>query len=580
MKAFLAKCAAFCRWLDASLRPRSSGAEITRGRIGLVFLCVLGVYLVIFGRLISFGFVPEDYFGNRARVRASDAVSASRPDILDRGGRLLASDIKTPSLFANPLRIQKSVGVDEAMELITAVLPDLDNAETRARLSSKKRFVWLKREITPKQQAELHNQGIPGIGFLRESRRIYPAGAEAAHVLGYVDINNAGFAGIERWIDGGGLAELHQAGLATGRSLEPVELSLDFSVQHALRDELAAAKEKFKALAAAGVVLDVNTGEVVAMGSLPDFDPNKPGKLENNQLNRMVSGAFEMGSTFKALTLAMALDSGNATLQSIFNAREPLKYGTFTIDDFHPQRRALTVPEIFIHSSNIGSAKMALAVGVEGHKSFLKKMGQLDRLRTELPEGTDPLVPKHWSELSTVTIAFGHGLSVAPLQAAMATAALVNGGKLIPPTFLKRSEQDAKYLAQQVIKPETSDKMRYLMRLNVEQGTAKRAEVEGFYVGGKTGTSEKVEKGKYVKNKVLTSFMGVFPADKPRYLLLVMLDEPQPTPESKGQATSGHNAVPVAGKIIARIAPLLGLKPRQDLPVADRLLTPGRQAAN
>jgi cell division protein FtsI (penicillin-binding protein 3) len=352
------------------------------------------------------------------------------------------------------------------------------------------------------------------------------------------------------------------------------------AAQHALRDELTAAKEKYKANAATGLLLDVRTGEVIALSSLPDFDPNKPGKLESSQLNRMTTGAFEMGSTFKALTIAMALDSGMAQLTSIFNAREPLKYGNFTIDDFHAQRRALTVPEIFIHSSNIGSAKMALAVGVEGHKAFLRKMGQLERLRTELPEGTDPLVPKNWSELSTVTIAFGHGLSVAPLQAAMATAALVNGGKLITPTFLKRSEFEAKDVARQVIKPETSDKMRYLMRLNVEQGTAKRAEVEGYYVGGKTGTSEKVEKGKYVKNKLLTSFMGVFPADQPKYLLLVMLDEPQPTPESKGQATSGHNAVPAAGKIIARVAPLLGLKPRDGLPVADRLLTPGRQAAN
>ncbi len=570
---------AWMRWLDRSLRP-SVSAQTTRARIGMVGVAFAILYLVIAGRLISFGFVPEDYFGNRARVRASDAVSASRPDILDREGRLLASDIKTPSLFANPMRIQKSVGVDEAMELITAVLPDLDNAETRERLSARKRFVWLKREITPKQQAELHRQGIPGIGFLRESRRIYPGGAEASHILGHVNLANAGAAGIERWIDGGGLAELHQAGLASGRSLEPVELALDLSVQHALRDELVAAKDKFKAIAAAGLLLNVNTGEVVAMASLPDFDPNKPGKLETNQLNRLVSGAFEMGSTFKALTLAMALDSGKANLQSSFDARQPLQYGNFTINDFHAQRRILTVPEIFTYSSNIGSAKMALAVGVEGHRAFMKKMGQLDRLRTELPEGTDPLVPKNWSELSTVTIAFGHGLSVAPLQAAMATAALVNGGKLIPPTFLKRSEDDAKYLARQVIKPDTSEKMRYLMRLNVEKGSATRAEVEGFYVGGKTGTAEKVEKGKYVKNKLLTAFMGVFPADQPKYLLLVMLDEPQPTPESKGQATSGHNAVPVAGKIIARIAPLLGLKPRQDLPVAERLLTPGRQAAN
>jgi cell division protein FtsI (penicillin-binding protein 3) len=216
---------------------------------------------------------------------------------------------------------------------------------------------------------------------------------------------------------------------------------------------------------------------------------------------------------------------------------------------------------------------------VDGHKAFLKKMGQLDRLRTELPESAEPLVPKHWGELSTVTIAFGHGLSVAPLQSVMATAALVNGGRLIPPTFLKRSAEEASESAKQVIRPETSEKMRYLMRLNVEQGTAKRAEVDGFYVGGKTGTSEKVVNGRYAKDKVLTAFMGVFPADKPRYLLLVMLDEPKATPETNGYATSGYNAVPVAGKIIARIAPLLGLKPRRDLPTAERLLTV-RQAAN
>jgi cell division protein FtsI (penicillin-binding protein 3) len=276
----------------------------------------------------------------------------------------------------------------------------------------------------------------------------------------------------------------------------------------------------------------------------------------------------------------MALDSGKATLASRFDVTAPLRYGTFTIDDFHPQRRVLSTPEVFIHSSNIGSAKMALSVGVEGHRSFLKKMGQLDRLRTELPESAEPLVPKQWGELSTVTIAFGHGLSVAPLQSVMATAALVNGGLLIPPTFLKRTEEEARAVAQRVIKADTSEKMRYLMRLNVEQGTAKRAEVAGFYVGGKTGTSDKVVNGRYSKDKVLAAFMGVFPADKPRYLLLVMLDEPKATPETQGFTTSGYNAVPVAGRIIARIAPLLGLKPRQDLPTAERLLTLPRQAAN
>ena len=235
----------------------------------------------------------------------------------------------------------------------------------------------------------------------------------------------------------------------------------------------------------------------------------------------------------------MALDSGKITLKSAFDARFPLQYGKHTIHDYHAQNRILTVPEIFTYSSNIGTARMAVSLGVEHHKWFLKKMGQLDRLRTELPESAEPLVPKRWMELNTVTIAFGHGLSVAPLQAMMAIGALMNGGNLIAPTFLKRSEEEAMALARRVIKPETSEKMRYLMRLNVEKGTASRADVKGYYVGGKTGTSEKVVGGRYSKTKVLTTFTAVLPADQPRYALLVMLDEPQALPETPG---SPHRA--------------------------------------
>ena len=559
---------------DRMLRP--AGSATMRTRVGLLIIGFACVYAVIALRLVHLGIEPESHATRR--TTASDAVAASRPDILDRNGEILASDIKTVSLFADPRRV---VDVDEAAEAVAKVLTDVDPPEVRERLSAKRGFVWLKREISRTQQEELHRLGVPGLGFLRESRRLYPAGSEAGHVLGHVNIDNSGIAGIEKWIDGRGLAELHQAGLATGRSLEPVQLALDLSVQHAIRDELAIAKEQFKAVAAAGIALDVDTGEIVSMVSLPDYDPNRPGKsIDPTRLNRLTTGVFEMGSTFKALTVAMALDSGKVTLNSRFDATAPLRYGTFTIDDFHAQRKVLSTAEVFTYSSNIGSAKMALTLGVDAHRAFLKKTGQLDRLRTELPESAEPLVPKNWGELSTVTIAFGHGLSVAPLQSVMATAALVNGGLLIPPTFLKRTEEEARELATRVIKPDTSEKMRYLMRLNVEQGTAKRAEVIGYYVGGKTGTSDKVVNGRYAKDKVLTAFMGVFPSDKPRYLLLVMLDEPKATPETHGYTTSGYNAVPVAGKIIARIAPLLGLKPRQDLPTADRLLTVPRQAAN
>ena len=318
---------------------------------------------------------------------------------------------------------------------------------------------------------------------------------------------------------------------------------------------------------------DARTGEIVAMVSVPDYDPNNPREaLDPTRINRLTTGVFEMGSTFKALTVAMALDSGKVSLNSSFDARVPLQYGRFTIHDYHAQRRVLTVPEIFTYSSNIGTARMALSLGVEHHKWFLRKLGQLDRLRTELPESAEPLVPKRWGELNTVTIAFGHGLSVAPLQAMMANAALFNGGYLIPPTFRKRSEQEAMQLATRVIKSETSEKMRYLMRLNVEKGTATRADVQGYYVGGKTGTSEKVINGRYSKTKVLNSFTALLPADQPRYLLLVMLDEPQGIAETHNFATSGWNTAPSAAAVIARIAPLLGIQPRFELPSADRLI--------
>jgi len=560
-------------WRRRLMRTLLYGRDVdraakARARIGLAILVFAVGYAVIAARLVMFATVPEGHGPRRALTQ--DAMATARPDILDRNGEILATDVRVPSLFAEPNRI---IDVDEASELLTAVMPDIDAAELRERLASKRRFVWLKREITAEQRAQIHRLGIPGIGFLPENKRIYPNGAEVSHLIGHVNIDNQGIAGIEKWLDGRGLADLHMAGLATDRLQKPVELAVDLRVQHALRDELIAAREKFKAVAAAGVVADVRTGEVVAMVSEPDYDPNNPREaLDPTRINRLTTGVYEMGSTFKALTLAMALDSGKITLKSTFDASHALQYGKFTIHDFHAQNRVLTVPEIFTYSSNIGIARMALSLGIEHHKWFLKKMGQLDRLRTELPESAEPLVPKRWAELNTVTIAFGHGLSVAPLQAVAAIGALMNGGRLIPPTFLKRSVEQATALATQVVKPETSDKMRYLMRLNVEKGTATRADVKGYYVGGKTGTSDKVVGGRYSKTKVLTSFTAVLPADAPRYLVLIMIDEPQATPDTHGFTTSGWNAVPVGGAVINRIAPLLGIEPRFELPPADKLI--------
>jgi len=560
------------RWQRA-LRSLLYGRNVNRdvkakARLGLAIVAFAGIYGVIAFRLVMFAMASNGHGDHRTVTQ--DALATARPDIIDRNGAIIATDVKTPSLFAEP---RKLIDADDAEEQLTAELPDLDGKELRERLASKRGFVWLRREITPQQQQEIHRLGIPGIGFLTENKRVYPNAATVSQVIGLVNIDNQGIAGMEKWLDGEGLAALHMAGLATDRLQRPVQLSLDLRAQYALRDELIKAREKFNAKAAAGLILDVNTGEVISLVSEPDYNPNNPREANDpSRINRMTTGVFEMGSTFKALTVAMALDAGKATLASSFDARHPLEYGKFAIHDYEPKGRFLSVPEIFTFSSNIGAARMALAVGVQGHQAFLGKMGQLDRLRTELPESAEPLVPKNWGELNTVTIAFGHGLSVAPLQAAMGVAATVNGGLLIKPTFLKRSREEAQKVAVRVLKPQTSRDMRYLLRLNAEKGTATLANVEGYYVGGKTGTAEKVVGGRYSKHKLLTDFMAVLPADNPRYLLLIMLDEPQPTPETHGFATAGWNAGPTAAKVIARIGPLLDLEPRFDLPKADQLI--------
>jgi cell division protein FtsI (penicillin-binding protein 3) len=560
-------------WRQRLIRSLLYGRNVdraakARARVGFAILAFAAVYTVIGGRLVMFAIGADAHSARRAA--AQDVVATARPDIVDRNGAILATDVKAPSLFGEPRRI---IDKDEAIELLTATVPDLDTAEVRERLSSRKGFVWLKREITPKQQQEIHKLGVPGIGFLRENKRVYPTGNEVAHLIGLVNIDNQGIAGMEKWLDNNGLADLHRAGFATDRLQRPIELSVDLRVEHALRDELLKAKEKFHAKAASGLVTNVNTGEIVAMVSVPDFDPNNPKEAHDpDRINRLTTGVYEMGSTFKAFTLAMALDTGKYGLDSMWDARGPLHYGKFAIHDDEPKGRFLSMKEVFTFSSNVGAARIALSQGVEAHKAFLRKMGQLERLRTELPESAMPLVPKRWSELNTITIAFGHGMAVAPLQAVMGVSALANGGLLIPPTFLKRSEEEARAIAKRVIKPETSEKMRFLMRLNAEIGTARKADVKGYYIGGKTGTAEKVVNGRYAKKKVLTAFTAILPADKPCYQLLIMLDEPQPLKETYGFITSGWNAVPTAGNVIARIGPLLGIEPRFDLPPPDRLI--------
>ena len=534
-----------------------------RARIGLAAFAFLILFGAIGVRLVQLGIDP----GREETMRRASATSlgTARPDIVDRNGETLATDVMSYSVFAEPRNI---IDPDEATELLTAVFPDIDARRLRDRLSTNRGFIWVRREISPRQRAEVHRLGIPGVGFLPEHKRVYPNGVAAAHVLGYANVDNEGIAGIEKWIDGQGLQDLEGVGLLKSASdLAPVELSIDLRVQHAMRDELLKAKEEFQAIAAAGLVLDVRTGEVVALVSLPDFDPNNPVDAQRDEnINRINVGVYEMGSTLKALTVAMALDSGRFNINSTFDARAPLQFGRQRIRDFRGQNRILNVPEVFVHSSNIGTARMALQLGVDHHREFLRRTGQLDRLRTELPENAAPLVPRRWGEINTATIAFGHGLAVAPLQAAMATAALVNGGYMIPPTFLKRSEEEARRHATRVVSEETSEAMRFMMRLNAERGSAGNSSIAGFYVGGKTGSAQKVVNGRYVEGLLLTTFFAVAPADDPRYLFLTILDEPKATPRTHGFNTAGWNAAPTTGNIIKRTAHLLDIPPRFNPP--------------
>lgn len=531
---------------------KSAGGQ-GRTRILMTMAVFFAIYGVIAGRLVWFGTQELEQGGP-----GPSRVTASRPDIVDRHGQVLATDINTSSLFAEPRRI---VDADEALEKLLTVLPDLNVEQTYNRLQSDAGFMWLRRQLTPRQEQAIMQLGIPGIGFRSEKRRFYPGGPTAAHIVGLVNVDNKGIAGMEKYVDDQGLADLQASGLAVARDLEPVRLSIDLRVQHIVRDELERAMERYKAIAAGALVLDARTGEVLAMASLPDFDPNNPYNAhEKDRLNRMSAGVYEMGSSFKGFTVAMALEKGTATLDSRFDATRPIQIARHTIRDFYGKGRVLTVPEVFIYSSNIGTARMAETVSVPEHREFFRKIGLLDRMKTELPEVARPTEPAEWKRINQVTISFGHGVATTPLQTAMSGAAMLNGGKLMQPTFLPRTEEEANLVAEQVIRPEVSKMMRYLFRLNVEKGSGRRAEVPGYFVGGKTGTAEKVVNGRYVSGKRFNTFLAGFPVNDPEYIVLAVLDEPQPE-KPGGGATAGINTTQMVAAIVRRSAAMLGVKP-------------------
>jgi cell division protein FtsI (penicillin-binding protein 3) len=479
--------------------------------------------------------------------------SQTRATITDRNGQILAMSLPTASVYANP---KEMIDPNDVAAKLKSVLPSLDLAVLRARLSSEKQFVWITRGITPAQQIALNNLGIPGIYFQATGKRRYPQGRVAAQVLGGVDVDGKGVAGVERFFD----QRLRE-------DPEPLRLSLDVRVQGALRDELSKSMDEFHAIGACGIVMDVRTGEVIAMVSLPDYDANQFGTATPEQrFNRAVTGMYEPGSTFKLQTAAMTLDSGVGHLWSTYDASHDIKIGRFTISDFQGKHRVLTLPEVIAYSSNLGAAHMAQAMGADRQRSWLQQMGMFTRVGIELPEQGQPIVQpaSNWKDVVTMTVGFGHGIAISPLHVVRGTAAVANGGIVLRPTILAPEPDAAPRTGTRAMQQLTSDTMRKLMRLVVTDGYGKPADVPGYFVGGKTGTAEKNSGHGYKKHSNISAFMSVFPMNDPRYAVYFMLDEPKGNASTGGYSTAGAVSAPGAGRVIARIAPMLGMMPQID----------------
>lgn len=525
--------------------------ETGRTRLLVAGAIFLLAFTTISVRLADITVMQQGREPRLAQAARQNPASTMRADIVDRNGELLATSLATASLYANPKHV---IQAGEAAAKLVAVLPELSQGELQAKLASNRSFVWIRRHLTPRQQYDVNRLGIPGVYFKRDERRVYPQGALASHVVGITGIDGDGLAGIEKSFD-----EVLKDG---GR---PLALSIDIRVQHVLRQELLATVKRFHAIGAAGVILDVESGETIAMVSLPDFDPHSPTSLDPQTLfNRATLGAYEQGSMFKIFTAAMAIDSGAATMTSSYDASKPIKIARFTISDYRGQNRWLSLPEVLIYSSNIGAAKMALAAGTAVQRKYLGALGMLRPASIELPEVGAPMVPSPWREINTMTIGFGHGIAVSPLQMASGVATVVNGGWQRPLTLLKR-EPGERPEGVRVVSQQTSNDLRKLMRAVVVDGSGKNANVPGYMVGGKTGTAEKInEHGGYKRKALLSSFIGVFPINRPRYVVLASIDEPVGIKESYGFATGGWTAAPAVGHTISRIAPLLGVSPVDD----------------
>ena len=530
------------------LPPRPDPARsrrIAEVRLILSAVLVVAVFSVIAGRVL----LLATQEANARTAAMIQLPAAERGQILDRKGRLLATNLPITVLHADPKEIMDP---REAASLLAPLLPRHDEAALLRLLTKKTRYVELDRKLTPARHAEILGLGIPGVYFRKSTLRSYPSGKLAAHVLGQVDMDNKGLAGLEKSLD---------ARLSAG---EDITLSIDAGVQAVVAREIARQMEVFEAIGGAGVMLDIHSGEVVAMVSLPDYNPNHFAAIEDDaRFNRATLGLYEMGSTFKVLNTAIALQSGATTTSSYYEVSKPLRFGRFSVWDYHMYDRDLSVPEILVLSSNIGSARMAADIGADRQQFYLRQLGLFDKVSLEIPEMANPLVPDTWRSTSIATVSYGHGISVTPLHLASSVAAASGSGTMVEPTLMHRGGAPAP-MGERLFSEETTKAVRSMMRLVVSHpdGTGNFAEAKGYMVGGKTGTSEKINPdGGYFRDRNIASFAATFPVHDPRYVLVVMVDEPKGQKHSYGYATGGWVAAPAARRIIEHAAPLLGILP-------------------
>ncbi len=531
-------------------RARAASApQDSRLRIAFVMLAFGFAFVVM-----AIGATHQALFSdNRAGPDGAAAPLEARADLTDRNGALLAADLPHFALYVDPREVWD---VPATRQALAAILPDVAVKRLTKALTGPKR-AFLIGGLTPQQRTSIHDLGLPGLSFEDDERRLYPLGNTAAHLIGFADSGGAGLAGVERAFDKDIRSAAGQGGVA---------LSIDLRIQAALEDELHKAVAEFTPRGAVGVVTNIRTGEVLGMTSWPDFDPNQPGAATDDQrLNRAAASVFEMGSTFKAFTVAVGLDSGVANMNSTFDAREPYKLGYRTIHDYHAARKILTLTEVFQHSSNIGTAKLAEGIGPQRMSRYFAGVGLTRPAKVELLESATPLTPRKWDDDAVASTSFGHGIDVSPLALSAAYGAVLNGGVAVPLT-VRKVAPGTQVEGTRVFSPQTSALMLQIMRANVTGGSGGSANAPGLSVGGKTGTGEKYDPAirGYSTTKQVSSFAAVFPTEGgpnvERYFVLILMDEPHPSAKTYGYSTGGWVAAPAAGRVIDRIAPLLGVR--------------------